>query len=217
MNPTTATTVIETATPVEELARLERRNAEARQRVEQLERDQRAAGQARQEARAALVEAERRGAAPADRKKLEQTLADAEARASEPWPERIEGARAAARDLTGERRQLVAHNLLSLAEAVEADGGSAASAINEHCAGLIAAYHRRQELEQRLFTLASTVRVTEPGDVSRSKADQLAKAAMALLQAGGETPPVLRRDRYGLQAQTAEPVAGDGGVEWVTA
>jgi hypothetical protein len=95
---------------------------------------------------------------------LETTLAAAEAAALQPWQERSSGARRALGDLGVDRQRYVAEHFDALVAEREAEGEAVAG------------------------------RVTDAADVSRSRADELARAANALLFAGGEEPPVLSHD-----------------------
>jgi len=76
-----------------ELERLIAKQQRAQQRLEDVEGEARTAAVAAQAASEAMVEAERRGVRPVERHELEAALSEARARASEPWAERIEGAR----------------------------------------------------------------------------------------------------------------------------
>ena len=178
----------------EELARLVERCAGASGRIDDLERTWRSANEALAAARAALIEVERRGGSAAERGKLEKALADAEATAAQPWRERIEGARQAAHDLDVDRRQFIAENLDELVEAQQADGQAAVERLNRHAEGLIAEHAEGQRIAGQISALASTVGRLNPGDVSRSRADEVVRAASALMLEGGEAPPVLLHD-----------------------
>jgi chromosome segregation ATPase len=180
-------------TASEALAQLTERRNEAQARVDRLEAEQRAATVEREEARAALIEAERTGVSAAEQKKLEQALTAAEARASERWPERIEGARRAVRDAEAEIRVYAGANLTALIEEVEADGRAVVERINTLAAELVAAFHARSAVEARLFdTLALTGRQNSAGDVNRGTGDAIASALAAFLRDGGEVAPKVR-------------------------
>jgi hypothetical protein len=66
---------------------------------------------------------------------------------------------------------------------------------------LVDAYSERERIAGQISAFASAVGRVRPGDVSRSRCEELVHAASALLHAGGEEPPVLTRDprkpRYG--------------------
>lgn len=187
----------------EGMARLVEQRERARARVDELEAAQREATAAAEQASVNLVELERRGVSPAGRRaKLEQTLAEAKARAAEPWAERVEGARQRARDAHTEVQRFVAERLDELVENLEADGRIAAQALTDAAEAMLAAYAERERVAREIAeTCPLTARVA-PGDVSRSKAEPLARAAADLIQGGGEEPPRLLRDprqpRHGL-------------------
>src|SRR5262249_30576011 len=77
------------ASAPDQLARLNERYAAVSRRIDELDAAWREANEAKAEARAAVVAAEREGVSRAERQKLEKALAVAEARASEPWTERV--------------------------------------------------------------------------------------------------------------------------------
>jgi DNA repair exonuclease SbcCD ATPase subunit len=178
----------------EELARLAEKRSQAGTRIAELEQAWKTANQALADARLALVDLERRGGSSAERGKREKTLADCEAKAAEPWAERLEGARQAAHDLDQQRRQLIVEHLDELVGALEADGQAAAERLNDHARGVLDAYAEVHRIAGQISALASQVGRMQPGDVSRTRADQLARQASAVLDAGGEEPPRLKRD-----------------------
>jgi chromosome segregation ATPase len=181
------------ASASEGLVELTARRNEAQGRVDQLEAEQRAATVEREEARGALIEAERSSASPAVRKKLEQELVAAEARSGERWEERIEGARRAVRDADAEIRVYASANLSALIEEVEADGRAVVERINELAHELVAACAERSAVEAKLFaTLALTGRQNSAGDVNRGRSDALASELAAFLRDGGEVAPQVR-------------------------
>jgi hypothetical protein len=141
----------------EAMARLGERRARAAARIEQLEKEAREAGRALTEARDALVDFERRGGRPAERTKLERTLAEAKARAAEPWQERVEGARHALRDVDAEQQRFAGEHLTELVETLEADGRIAATDLNAHAQGVLEAFQRRERIAAEISALASTV------------------------------------------------------------
>jgi hypothetical protein len=96
-------------TVTELLARLREKCAAAGRTVTGLAADQRAALAAAQEASAQLAELERQAlggmkVSGATRRHAEDALSAAQARAAEPWAERMTGARAAVRDREKELR-----------------------------------------------------------------------------------------------------------------
>jgi chromosome segregation ATPase len=178
----------------EALAELAQRRAAAQAKVDHLEAEQRAASEAREAARAALIEFERKGGRPAERAKLEHALADAEARASERWPERIEGARQAVRDAHQQVQHFTGKHLDELVKGLERDGEVAAASVNAAAAALVAAFQERERIAGEISTLVSSVARIHPADVAYSRAEQVVRAASELIDQGGEVAPVLRRD-----------------------
>jgi chromosome segregation ATPase len=196
------------STASEELALLDERRAEVGRRITQVERAWRDANVKLQEARAAVVEFERQGGGDAERAKLEAALKTAEGHAGEPWQQRLEGAKAAARDADADRRQFVVENLDELVDEREAAGAECAARINDHLAGLTAAYAEWHAVAQQIAALASSIGSLRPGDVSRTRAEQVVREAQALLLIGGEQGPILRHDprepRHGQAADQVE-------------
>lgn len=176
----------------------------ATRRVSELEAEQRAASQARAEARAALVEGERNGIRPAERAKLEKALAEAETK-PQILGARIEGARQAVRDAEIAQAQCVRDNLSELVLPLEEQGKLAAAKINDGAEMILAGLAEREAIAGQISALASMVGWMQPGDVSRTAAEEAARAANALLGAGGETPPELLRDPR--QPVQGEPLA----------
>jgi hypothetical protein len=164
-------------------------------RVGELEHEQRQAAGAVQEASQALAQAERVGVNPAKRRELEDALVKARAKAAEPWPERIDGARAAVRDADRALREHVAEHLEELVTALEQEGEAAARAVDEAAANLITARLERDRIARAIGSIITKVSRPGPMDVSRSRADQLARDAAALAAAGGEDAPRLDRTR----------------------
>jgi hypothetical protein len=179
----------------EQLAELVAKRDNAYRRVEQLEAEQRAAGQARAAARAALVEAERRGVTGAERTKLEKALADAERHAAERWPERLEGARHALRDTQAAVQVFTRDHLDDLVAAKEQEGELPTEKLAEHAQAILADYAERERIAGEIAQLVSTAGIRiRPGDVTFSRAEPLANAAREFLSRGGEERPRLRRD-----------------------
>jgi hypothetical protein len=187
------------------LAELDKRRTLVARRLDELDRSQREASQALQQARAAVVEAERKDAAPAARGKLESALRTAEARAAEPWPQRLEGAKASLRDADKERREFIGEHLTELVEERERAGAECAARINDHLTGLAAAYSEWNTIAQQITALASSVAPLRPGDVSYTRVESLIREVEAVLLRGGEQGPVLRHDpRQPRHGQVAE-------------
>jgi chromosome segregation ATPase len=180
-------------TATEKLTELRQRVAEAQAKVDQLEAEQRAASEAREAARAALIDAERRGVRPAERTKLESALTTAEARTEERWPERIAGARARISDCELALQGFVAENLRALVEEVEARGDQAAADEVAAAGQLLAAYNRREACVGEIGALVAAAggRV-HPADVGPpSRADAAAAECRRLVE-NGEPAPRLR-------------------------
>jgi hypothetical protein len=173
----------------EELARLNERCSQASQRIDELESSWRTANQERAGASAALIEAERRGA---ERERLEKALSATSSLAGEPWSERVAGARAAAGDVDQERRAFIAENLAELVEERQAAGAAVAESINRHLESLVADYREWHAVEQQISGLAAAAGPVRPGDVTRTKSEELMREVEALRLAGGEEGPRLR-------------------------
>src|SRR5262245_1595979 len=110
-------------TATQQLAALVEQRSHAVRRVRELEAEQRNASASLAAAREAVAEFHRHGGGtPAEQKRLEGALAEAQSRFNEPWAERIEGARRAARDAQQPVRSFVAENLAELVGALHTDG-----------------------------------------------------------------------------------------------
>jgi chromosome segregation ATPase len=183
------------STAPETMARLVAERDRAAARVRELEADQRQAGETLAQARERLSEFERRGGGKqAERSRLEQALAEAKSAVDEPWPERIEGARRAARDAQAEVQRFAGENLAELVAALEADGQLAADRINAAATEMLVGQQAWEQAAQQIGALLSLLGAVSPSDVSRTRCEQLAQEASRLLREGGETGPVLRRD-----------------------
>jgi hypothetical protein len=128
------------------------------------------------------------------RRDAEQALTKARVKAAEPWAERRAGIQAAARDQEHAILQFVAENLDELVAELEQDGEDAAEALNRACRAVETAYLERQLVEQRLTSVVGMVRIPRPGDIQRTMAEGVRRAAGDLLMAGGEQAPKLRVD-----------------------
>jgi hypothetical protein len=192
-----------------ELAALLAQGRALRDRVDDIDRQQREATERAATASAALAQLERRGLAGEDvgsqRKKLEAELAKAKATAAEPWAERRAGGQAAVRDHEQQVVLYVGQHFAELYGDLAEDAEAAAARIDAACNELLAAYHERMLVEGRVTTLAAIIRQPRPGDVGRTRAEAVAAAASALLQEGGEAAPLLRDDPR--QAAPVQPPA----------
>jgi hypothetical protein len=170
------------------MARLVAQRDQARTHVDELEAEQREATAAAQQASDALIELERKGGRPgAQRSKLEQTLAEARAKAAEPWAERIAGTRAAVRDAHGEVQTFVAEYLAELIADLEVEGAAAAAKLTAAAETLLQAFTDRERVAREIAEMCSLVARVSPGDVSYSRAEALARAAGDLLQAAARS------------------------------
>ena len=184
----------EEKTATEGLAELGIRHSELVRRIDGIEQERREANQQRDQARHDLVQLERHGGTQAERTKLEKQLADAEATAGQPWPQRVEGARHAARDVDQERQQFIADHLTELVADLETAGQAVAERLTEHAQEVVDAYADRERIAAEISRLAATVGPLWPGDVARSRCEELARVVDAVLLQGGEEPPRLLHD-----------------------
>jgi hypothetical protein len=100
--------------------------------------------------------------------------------------------RHAIRDTQHQVKVFIAEHLDELVKDLERDGEVAAA--NLTAAAEVAAHQERERIAGEIGALVSQVARVRPGDVSFSRSDELVRAASALIQAGGEEPPRLRRD-----------------------
>jgi chromosome segregation ATPase len=185
----------------EQMARLVEQRERANARIDEVQQQARDATSELGRTREALITAEREGAGAAARRKLEQELTTAKARSAEPWAERVEGARRAARDAQQVVQRFVGEHLDELVEARQVEGQAAAERINTACAEMLAGYAEWARVSQGMSQLLSLVGPVRPGDVSFSRCEALAREARRLLDQGGEQAPVLRHAR----GQVVEP------------
>ena len=129
-------------------------------------------------------------ATDAQRKTAESVLLKARAASSEPWSERLAGARRAVVSADSAVSAFVANNYGSLSEEIGEDAAQAAADVDDALAALVGAYERREHVAARSIALASVVGRVKPGAVARSRAEQVVRAASALLDSGGESAPV---------------------------
>ena len=144
-----------TTTATEGLARLVEQRERANARIGEVEQQARDATFKLGEAREALIAAEREGGGAAARRKLEQELTTAKARAVDPWAERVEGARRAARDAQHTVQRFVAEHLDELVEYAKAEGQVAAERINTACAEMLAGYQEWSGIAHEISGLLS--------------------------------------------------------------
>jgi hypothetical protein len=176
----------------ERLASLTAARERANERIREVEAEQRQAMQTLAAAREAVAEFYRHGGRPQQREKLETAFTEASVNAELPWPERIEGARRAARDAHQAVQVFVGENLSELVEARQVDGAAAAERINTAAAELLAGYAEWNAITQEISGLAALVGPVRPGDVSYTRTEAVAHECERLLREGGEQAPVLR-------------------------
>jgi hypothetical protein len=133
----------------------------------------------------------------AEARKAETALAKARAEAVEPWAQRGAGARAALKDADAEIRRFVGENYDSLAGEVEQDARDAAERVDAALGELVAAYREREAIVGRFNVLIGAVGRVEPGMVPFSRCEPVVRAAERVLEAGGEVPPIPKRDPRG--------------------
>jgi hypothetical protein len=183
-----------TTTASERMTELVEQRARANNRIREVENEQREAAEALMAARETVTEFHRTGGRPVDQKRLEGQLATAQGRFDEPWSVRIEGARRAARDAHELVQSFVAEHLDELLLSCGPAGEAAAERISNAAAELLAGFSDWSQAAQEMSALLSLVGQTQPGDVSASRCDAVAREVSRLIQEGGEVPPVVRRD-----------------------
>jgi hypothetical protein len=145
---------------------------------------------------------------PAHRTKAENALMQARLLHGQPWAERREGIRAAARDADRDLNQFVAEHLGDLVDELHETADAAAQAVDRACHTLVSAYAERQAVEARVSALTAMVRNPRPGDVARTRAEAVVREANRLLEEGGEQSPRLvvdpRAPRHGETIAEAE-------------
>jgi hypothetical protein len=155
---------------------------------------------------AELAEAERSGAAASHRPEAEAALAKARQAADQQlWTARLTGAQQGLRECDQAIRAHISANLLSLLGEQEAAGELAAQRVNAAAAELVAAWMERERIAAGIGELVSKVARVEPTDVSRSRAEAAAQAAISLANQGGEVAPALDRLREPWALLLAQP------------
>jgi hypothetical protein len=190
-----------------ELGRLADRRAELVEHVAALEGDQRAANQAATAAATAIADAERvrlAGGDVSDTKRLESALARARGRASEPWPERLAGARRAVADQDRRIQEFIGAHYDELQAALREQGERAARRVDAAAAEIVAADAAWQALASQMSALASQLGRLRPGDHVHSRAEAVVREAARLLDVGGELAPDVRDPRLPRYAATAD-------------
>jgi hypothetical protein len=175
-----------------ELVRLRERELKAQARIDEIVTEARAASAEHQQAQERLIEFERAGGRAADRRKLEEALKAAEERTAEPWVERRRGAEQAARDAHAAVARHATEHLTELVTEIEQDAVAAAEQVNYAAEAFLRAVAARAAVESQLTGIVSLTRRMHPGDVARARSDEAAHQVRALLEQGGEAPPLLR-------------------------
>ncbi len=192
--PTLAGMAEEHSTATQAMARLVAERDRARDRVDELEREARFSGERAAAASAALTEFERRGGRAAERTKLEAELAEARAKAAEPWAERIAGARTRIGDHQAELQRFVGEHLQELVADREAEGEAGAARLTEAAERVLTAHREREQIAGEIAQLCSMVGRVHSTDITHSRGEALARAAGDLVDGGGEVAPKLVRD-----------------------
>ena len=169
-------------------------------RLDQVRAEERAAGIALEQASRELVELERAAASgtvklsAAKRQAAEDHVLRCRMAFEAPWPQRREAVALAIQDAQRAVAVFTGANLDALLADLEAQGRRVVEKVDEACRQLLDAYAERAAVEQATFQMLSRVGRVEPRDVRRTQAEQVAAAAEALLQRGGEPwPEVLHR------------------------
>jgi len=138
----------------------------------------------------------------AEEKRTMAALAAARAKRDEPWALRRDGARAALIELEHEIGRYVAEHYDALMDERAEEAHAAADRVNRAAEEVAAAIIAREGVAQTVTSLIAAVGWNEPHSVHWSNAEQLANAARALIEGGGEAAPLARVD----PRAPAEPV-----------
>jgi hypothetical protein len=192
-----------TTSASEAMARLVERREHALAQASEIEAKGRAAQQAAVLASRELEQLERKAISGAEkvsqaaRRAAEEKLAAARALASEPWNERARAAQMGANDLLHQMQRFAAERLDELLDGLREKGEAAASKVDAGAEMILDGYAERAQVEQQVFALVSMIRPARPGDVARTRAEQLAAEAQKLLRGGGEAWPQVLVDPRG--------------------
>jgi hypothetical protein len=179
----------------EGLADLLRRRQEALDSAAAIERTQREATTTVARCSRELEELERRAIAAGEqvsqaaRQRAEKALADAKREAAKPWSEHAKAAKFGADDLRGEAGRFAVQHLDELLEGLHERGEAAARMVDAGARMVLDGFAERGQVEQETFALITLIRPARPGDVQRTRGEQLAAEATKLLAGGGEAPP----------------------------
>jgi len=147
-----------TPTKLDHLAKLNSELAEARARPRQIETEWSEAKAKAAAIREALVEAFASGASELEQK-LTRAMPKAQARADEPWTERIAGAERAANRLRSQRDNWINENIDALLTEVAPDAMAAAENISTAIAAIEAARKQWHSVEQQVLGLVKATRI----------------------------------------------------------
>jgi hypothetical protein len=186
------------------LSALQERRSGATARLAEVEAEARTSALAAQQASEALIAHEREGGSATKRRELERALADARAKAGEPWAERRQAAALAVEDARVALSAYAQEHADELLEDVAVRGRAAAAAVDAAAQAVRDAYALRQQVEAETFALLALAGSrNRPGDVRSTRAEAIAAECERLLMQGGEAwPEVLARP-----GQPRHPVA----------
>jgi hypothetical protein len=196
---------------LDELAEHQRRRDELQRDIRDAEVKTQFASSDLLQASAALAEAERRriggDATAQDVAKAEKRLAEARrAQAIDVSTERLQGMRAAVRDLDAAIGRFAQENYSALRNEHTEQAVAAAQAIDRAVAGLVQAFAHRQAVDAAGLALWSLVARPVPRLTAESGAQRIAAEAAALLDAGPDAPPVLPADFRPEQVVEEQPL-----------
>jgi hypothetical protein len=156
------------------------------------------ASREQQQASESLADLERRRArgepvSDAERKRAEKALADARARAAEPWAERRRGLASAVRDMEGQLQRYVSEHWDELAGELAERAEEVKVRVDSALQSVLDVYAERQRVAQHATVLLGQVQQPRPNSVPYTKLQGVAREIGAVLLAGGEVAPVATR------------------------
>jgi hypothetical protein len=180
----------------EEYERLAAIAGDLRRRVGELEHARDGAARAVRARSDELAALERRRAAGEDVsadavRKAERALSAARAKASEPWPQRLDGTRAALRAADGVVQEFARRRYPELAAEIAADAREAARAVDDAMREVLHARGEHTAVGERAARLIVVAGARDKyGTVGRSTTDEVVAAIdRVMLQHGGEAVP----------------------------
>jgi hypothetical protein len=198
---------------IDELERLRGQRADLLQEIQAMEARLRYASDEVQQAKVAVVAAERAAAAGSPQEavsKAEKQLARArQASLEDASPERLQGRRAALRDLDTVIASFAAENYPALRDAGNETAQASAQRVDAALAELQAAFLHRQAVEQSQITTFSLVGRVTPSTlpVERPAVEAAVRSCGEAVLAGGSRPPLLP-ESY-LPPEAAAPAADE--------